>query len=746
MHNLKKIIKLINRYVRDSSVDIKDRSFMVFSVTLLVGIFLAVPAGIIMHEPVSATVATLIGGVLFSVYVWYSFAKGRINRARIVISFVVVFIFLPAMFFTNGGASGGAPLWLLAGTVYILLILEGRQKRVMLALNMIVLTVCWCIGYYYPYLVTEYTREGNYFDTYIALVIVGAILSNIISFQNNIFHKEEENKNLRILFEQTATALTNAIDAKDKYTHGHSSRVAEYSKKIAEMSGMDDAACNEVYYAALLHDVGKIGIPGEIINKEGRLTDEEYAVIKQHPVLGERILHSINEYPSLSIGAHYHHERYDGKGYPAMLKGEDIPELARIISVADAYDAMTSKRSYRDPIPQQIVREEIVKGSGTQFDPKYAKIMQHLIDLDTEYLMKERGGVTELAGKNELSCEHTGETISDGILINSKMRTIRLKVEALNRKEGECRPTMILFDSLDGRYHDTSKEIKDLSYFEYGRICYDGENTITGARKIDVKKAEKDIRNSKPERNNATEYVIKAVRVKDHLQLTIDDAHDTVRVILALPDSVRFSYLGLTGENCHFFDVSILASDEEVSEDHIPRIAEEISYINGPAGDIPNIQVNGYRYAQTDGIPVKDGMKLTFHTMSLPTARLVWHCAFLDLFWSEDRRPEGDTYIEYALIRLDGENWESEGAAENKLIVNLNEDFVGWDEWRVKNKEGYDCTVTFKRTDNKVVTRTENLGIEIINTTTILDAQEEVYVALTGDQCAITNIRISSLE
>ena len=128
--------------------------------------------------------------------------------------------------------------------------------------------------------------------------------------------------------------------------------------------GMIKEECDQVYFAALLHDVGKIGVPASIINKKGRLTDEEYETIRQPPVLGAKILENIKESPYLSIGAHYHHERYDGKGYPDHLKGKDIPEIARIISVADAYDAMTSLRSYRAPIPQQKVREEIVKCSG----------------------------------------------------------------------------------------------------------------------------------------------------------------------------------------------------------------------------------------------------------------------------------------------------------------------------------------------------------------------------------------------
>ncbi|MBP5604819.1 MAG: HD domain-containing protein, partial [Ruminiclostridium sp.] len=193
--------------------------------------------------------------------------------------------------------------------------------------------------------------------------------------ENEINMLKDEQEHIQALFEQTAAALASAIDAKDKYTHGHSRRVAEYSRKIAEFVEKPPAECREIYYSALLHDVGKIGVPDTIINKEGRLTEEEFAAIKAHPTIGNQILSSISKSPYLSIGAHFHHERFDGNGYPQKLKGNDIPEIARIIAVADAYDAMTSKRSYRDPLPQQIVREEIVKGMDTQFDPEYAKIM-----------------------------------------------------------------------------------------------------------------------------------------------------------------------------------------------------------------------------------------------------------------------------------------------------------------------------------------------------------------------------------
>lgn len=200
---------------------------------------------------------------------------------------------------------------------------------------------------------------------------------------------KSEQKKIHIMFEQTAEALASAIDAKDTYTSGHSSRVADYAEAIARSAGMSESECEEIFFAALLHDVGKIGVPNDIINKPGRLTKEEYEVIKEHPVMGSSILSSISESPYLSEGAHFHHEQYDGSGYPSGLRGNEIPALARILAVADAYDAMTSKRSYRNPLPQAKVREEIVNGSGTQFDPKYADIMIRLIDADTEYRMRE---------------------------------------------------------------------------------------------------------------------------------------------------------------------------------------------------------------------------------------------------------------------------------------------------------------------------------------------------------------------
>ena len=186
---------------------------------------------------------------------------------------------------------------------------------------------------------------------------------------------EKRQEEAEQLFEEMIMALAQAIDAKDHYTHGHSQRVAEYSAQVSLLLGDTPQQVKLIYYMGLLHDIGKIGIPVEIINKPGKLTEEEYALIKSHSAIGAEVLKPIRIRPELMIGARYHHERFDGLGYPDKLAGKDIPRAARIIAVVDAYDAMTSNRSYRRGMTPMKVYEEIARNSGSQFDPEFADIM-----------------------------------------------------------------------------------------------------------------------------------------------------------------------------------------------------------------------------------------------------------------------------------------------------------------------------------------------------------------------------------
>ncbi|WP_051197942.1 MULTISPECIES: HD-GYP domain-containing protein [unclassified Butyrivibrio] len=195
------------------------------------------------------------------------------------------------------------------------------------------------------------------------------------------YHREKK------LADQLMHALAKVADENGHYTHDHSERVALYSMEIAKRMGKSRAEQFEIYQMGLMHDIGKIGIPNEIISKAECLMDEEYTLMKKHPMFGAKILQDITEIPGLAVGARWHHERYDGNGYPDGLKGEAIPEEARIIAIADAYDAMSSERCYQGVMKQKKVRSEIEKGRGTQFDPEIANIFLSIIDADTEYVM-----------------------------------------------------------------------------------------------------------------------------------------------------------------------------------------------------------------------------------------------------------------------------------------------------------------------------------------------------------------------
>lgn len=589
------------------------------------------------------------------------------------------------------------------------------------------------------------------FNTMLTLIVIVLVWSwgtKINRFQQEKVEQLTKQKELsEQMFEQTTEALANAIDAKDRYTNGHSQRVAEYSRKIARAVGKSEEECGRIYYSALLHDVGKIGIPVAILNKPGKLTVEEFAQIRAHPVVGSQILYSIHQFPYLSIAARYHHERYDGKGYPEGLKGEDIPEIARIIAVADAYDAMSSNRSYRAALSQDRVREELVKGIGMQFDPGFAKAMIHLVDLDTEYRMREKGSGGNLSPASDIHCESIYNACTEGVPITDRMVRLCLYNQPDEGfSEAEGLPTLIVFDALDGRVHPGEEHNKDLLYYEYARIRLDGRFEERGTRKIESTVRDRMEGAGKPADASGVgrRYDIEAVKQNDHVLVRVTDADSTRELILALPDSSRFVYIAVTGEHCTVNGIHVEKTETAVGPDYIPRIAEEVSFIRDcPVGDIPNVQVNGWRTEASEGIPIRNGMRLTFHAMSLPTARLVWHCPYISVFSSNDGKFNGGDFREYTLVRLDGENWESGERAENSISVNQTPEFAGWSAWKEKNRQGMDCTVIIQREGERIVIETENLGIAIHSVTTIHDGVKNVYVALTGDECALTNIRIT---
>ena len=190
-------------------------------------------------------------------------------------------------------------------------------------------------------------------------------------------------EDLNAMFLGTLESLTASIDAKDKYTCGHSRRVAMLTRQLAAASGCDSNTLHRMHIAGLVHDVGKIGVPERVLVKPGNLDDEEVEWIRRHPEMGHRILRDIPKFDDVLAGVMHHHERWDGGGYPAGLSGEKIPLVARMISIADAFDAMTSSRTYREGMSRELVLAEMRKCAGTQFDPELVPIF---VSLDfTEY-------------------------------------------------------------------------------------------------------------------------------------------------------------------------------------------------------------------------------------------------------------------------------------------------------------------------------------------------------------------------
>lgn len=218
-------------------------------------------------------------------------------------------------------------------------------------------------------------QEGATF-TSVDAKLLGALASQAAVSAGHLRLYQESKE----MFHSTVWALASAIDAKDAYTHGHSQRVARYSAALGRHVGFDDHQVERLELAAILHDIGKIGVPEVILNKEGRLTSAEMSVMRSHPEKGAAILASIRAMRDIVPGVLHHHERYDGLGYPDGLKGESIPLTARIILIADTFDAMTSTRPYRDGLPVRVALEELRRCSDTQFDGRLVEAFVALVE------------------------------------------------------------------------------------------------------------------------------------------------------------------------------------------------------------------------------------------------------------------------------------------------------------------------------------------------------------------------------
>ena len=238
--------------------------------------------------------------------------------------------------------------------------------------------------------ITEFVVRGHKYASIFAypLLYVGILLAVVagielawqITFAIRTRQLEQRRINDEKIIVETMLTLANFIDAKDEYTRGHSTRVSAYSVKLAKNMHLDEDEIRHLGYVALMHDCGKMGIPDNILNKPDKLTPEERKIIEQHTVLGGKILEHMTSVPGIRDGALYHHERYDGMGYPEGLSDTDIPLFARIICVADSFDAMNSDRCYRKRLPMDVIKKELAENAGKQFDPEVVKYMLRIIE------------------------------------------------------------------------------------------------------------------------------------------------------------------------------------------------------------------------------------------------------------------------------------------------------------------------------------------------------------------------------
>ncbi|MBQ2800731.1 MAG: diguanylate cyclase [Lachnospiraceae bacterium] len=248
---------------------------------------------------------------------------------------------------------------------------------------------------------------------------------------------EEKTKQIEQISFETIVTIASMIEAKDSYTKGHSVRVSEYSARLAKKLGWEEERIQNLKYVALLHDIGKVGIPDSVLNKPGKLTEIEYEIIKSHTTIGGNILSEIETIPGVALGAKYHHERYDGKGYPTGIAGEEIPEIARIICICDAYDAMNSKRVYRDKLSIQAICEQFEAGRGTQFDACYVDAFLKLIkneELSIEDDVYRKNNKKTLSGESTLLLNQIVKNIEEE---NQKNEKYDFLTGLLNRKNGE---------------------------------------------------------------------------------------------------------------------------------------------------------------------------------------------------------------------------------------------------------------------------------------------------------------------
>ncbi|WP_191016854.1 HD-GYP domain-containing protein [Treponema zioleckii] len=506
---------------------------------------------------------------------------------------------------------------------------------------------------------------------------------------------KSEQQSMEMLFGEAASAFVNALEKQTKTPLGHSERNAQIARRIARLSGKRDEECDKIYYAALLSDAGA----------------DSLSYIHAYPFLSETVSHA--------------EDRYDEHG-------AGIPEYARILAVAKEYERMTSDNA----VPRFIVREKFIREAGAKYDPIFSQIAVRMMysETNSQDIIENVRRVAP-----ELVSQAYRESVTVGIPVLQAEKEISFECASIDSENPFSLPSLILFDSFDGLVHNEPRTIESFRYLEYGEIWFDSRFISTSAKNMEVRNVS-ELAETDSESSDSCRVVCS--RFEDHLLIKLCGAGKTFEVIVALPSASKSAYIALTGENVNLTNISVLETGKNAESTSIPRIAEKIDYTDRIESDLPNIQIDSPLASFTGGVEVKDKMVLLFHTRSLPEANLVWHCPYIVLYSSDDKKMHGKNYHEYAMIKLDGEDNGSNSFATNSFMMKKTESFKSWTDWENQNKTGYECHVEFFKEKNTVTLKTHNKGIYIQNVTTVLDGSKEIFVSLTGDQCALTDIRI----
>lgn len=386
METFRELIEILNTNVYTGEIR-ESKLHLMRKMLLILIVVTAVMSVINIHSACIVEVTSLLMCAGFSFCLFL--LKKYQNKELVTLIFAIIVCFIFSYYFIDGSSKGFSCLWLIVLPYAVMSSVDLKYGLYISSYFLVFLVIfCWTpakslLQYdYYPEFLIRFPIL--YIFSMLVSVRVGYQLQKSyiqqLSRINDLHEavKAERDKNMTLAM-QTIVSISHAVDAKDAYTSEHSERVAKYSKMIAAQLGWDKEELERIYIAGLIHDIGKIGIPDAILKKPGKLTDEEFACIKQHPEMGYHILKGYDAITGVTDAVLYHHERYDGNGYPSHLKGTDIPVFARIIAVADAFDAMSSNRIYRDALDKDYILNQLEEGKGKQFDPTYAEILIQLI-------------------------------------------------------------------------------------------------------------------------------------------------------------------------------------------------------------------------------------------------------------------------------------------------------------------------------------------------------------------------------